>query len=510
MNGPTIAMRNPAATRLIDELLRRELGIANPLDPEEMVVALRRRYAGDAARIDDEAAGLPLQFRPRAEPARRRDPAADTPGNREARRVQAHLESDLDDLVRAPANREWKPELTGWRATLVREYSDGLAAAAFAGDPAQRERGYLAVRRMNEFARLNRLIGLMNLEVNATYRRLARTLDRVASVMRVVMGEALDAAGLSEGGVLIGFPVSEARQYRDAVMLDLRRLTGTLAEVDENDWGNATASYRLLLETLDQQSAPELRVYLREQTLALLLDGLIDSVSRTDPESLRQLAATAPVEVARLRRLTAIAGQVGTDVNSPALSSFVQSLSMLLDAFAQTRSGARLIDLAVPLPLAADQADEADAEARTILRKLVGWRAEFAAEADCFMQCCGSGQLAELKTQVKIDKVLYDMDRAIDLYTHGEGRPGAWGEEEQRAAVFGIIADNLRNDPNVGAGMVELLDALRDEVGLEQALPADPTARAALIQRVVDDQVQMEIAWSSLVASLAPRCAKFS
>src|ERR1700752_4102609 len=128
--------------RLVDEFLRRELRVGDPRNPKEVVTALRRRYTSDAARMDQESAGLPTLYQtpplllPPATTA-----AGDTPGTKEERRVQADLESDLVALVDSRDNREWAPEIRGWRETLLREFSDGAAAARFAQDPAMRDRG---------------------------------------------------------------------------------------------------------------------------------------------------------------------------------------------------------------------------------------------------------------------------------------------------------------------------------------------------------------------------------
>ena len=54
--------------------------------------------------------------------------------------------------------------------------------------------------------------------------------------------------------------------------------------------------------------SPELKVYLREELLTQILDNLVSTVSRQDPETLRQLAATLAVEIARLTRLREIVG----------------------------------------------------------------------------------------------------------------------------------------------------------------------------------------------------------
>jgi len=466
MNGTygTSSALEKSGPRLVDEFLRRELRVGDPRNPREVVMALRRRYATDAARIDQESAGLPILYvqpQPLMLPA---GPAAgDTPGTREERRVQADLESDLTALIDSRDNREWAPEIRGWRETLVREFSDGAAAARFGQDPAMRDRAFLAVRRLGEFARVARLVGVMNLALNGDYRRLAASLDDACDVMRILMGEALYNAGLSDGGVIIQVPLVDLRQRRDALVLGVRGLAGLDEEGFDGDWGDDIAAYRALLEELDRRNVPELKVYLREELLAPILDNLVSTVSRQDPEALRQLAATIPVEISRLNRLREIAStlRLGTTIEAgvaASISKFEQALQLFIDGFARARSGARLIDLALPLPMAAQQADEEDADARRILRDIVGLRGELAREAECFLSCCGC-DVDELRCQVKLDKVLFDVDRAIDLFAQGQGRPPEWGTEEKRASIYGIVARNLSNergciDPEIAYGLI--------------------------------------------------------
>ncbi|MFN8640229.1 MAG: hypothetical protein U0802_00665 [Candidatus Binatia bacterium] len=394
MNGTSPSTALQTGSKMIDDFLRRELRIGDPRNPNEVVTALRRRYAGEAARIDQEASGLPVRAVPATLIAEVLPSAAtgETPGSREQRRVQANLEADLTALIDAPANREWRPELLGWRALLPRELADGAAAARWAQDPAQRQRGFLAVRRMGEFARVARLVGVMNLPVNSEYRRLAITLDDAANVIRVLMGEALFNAGLADGGVMVQVPVVDIRQRRDAFVLALRRLAG-LVEVEE-DWGDDAAAYGWLVETLERLSAAELIVYLREEMVTVILDGMVAAVSRQDPEALRQVASTLPIEVRRLTRLLQI--PAGVEPAPPggrqrpvsaSLENYVQTLNLFIEAFRDTRNGARLIDLAIPLSMAAQQADEPDRQARRMLRELVSWRGEYAQEVECFLSC---------------------------------------------------------------------------------------------------------------------------
>ncbi len=397
------------------------------------------------------------------------------------------LDSDLAALIDSRDNREWATEIRGWRDTLLREFAEGGAAARLAQDPAMRDRGFLAVRKLGEFARVARLVGVMNLPLNTDYRRLATTLDNAANVVRIMMGEALFNAGLSEGGFIIQVPVFELRDRRDALVFAVRRLSGTEIDTENDDWGDALEAYRALLNELQLRGAPELRVYLRADLLAAIVDGLVGEVARQDPDALRQVAATSPVEIARMSRLFDIASRLlsstPTGPITAALALYVRSLQLFLDGFAETRSGARLIDLAMPLPLAAQQADEPDREGRRILRDLVSLRGEYAREVECFLSGCSCGG-EDLKCQVQLDKVLYDVDRAIDLYAQGSGIPPTFGVEEQRASVYGLIARNLANEGacvTPVAAFEVLLEGARSALDLIEAVePIDTTATARI------------------------------
>src|SRR5262245_58223796 len=153
MNGTDKDTSNSGA-KMIDDFLRRELRVGDPRSPTEVVTALRRRYATDAVRIDQEAAGMPIRYDSQPVMVPTAPTSADTPGTKEERRVQANLESDLVALIDSRDNREWAPEIRGWRDTLLREYSESAAAARFAQDPAMRDRSFLAVRKLGEYARL--------------------------------------------------------------------------------------------------------------------------------------------------------------------------------------------------------------------------------------------------------------------------------------------------------------------------------------------------------------------
>ena len=503
MNGTysTSSVGQQTGPKVIDDFLRRELRVGDPRNALEVVAALRQRYANDAARIDSEAAGLPYRYEqmPSAYFAPRG--TADTPGSKEERRVQTDLDSDLAALIDSRDNREWAPEFRGWRDVLVREFADGTAAARMAADPAMRDRGFLAVRKLGEYARVARLVGVLNLVLNEDFRRLSTTLDDAANVIRILMGEALFDSGLADGGQVIQVSVVDMRQRRDSVMVALRRLAGLNDTGFDGDWGDDVAAYGELLDEIDDRSAPELNVYLREEMLGPILDGLVGSVSRQDPESLRQIAATAPVEIARIKRLLDIVAaqlRAATAEVSAGLTAFAESLRLFVEAFDQDRAGARLIDLSVPLPMAAQQSGEGDADGRRVLLELVIARGQYSQEVDCFLSCCG-GTSSQLRTQVRLDRFLYDLDRAVDLYSRGSQKSGP---EEQRASVYKIIAERLLDDPNVKPlpGLVATLNKLAAALG--EGGPAPDEVKRQVLQEICVEESD----WEVLVRSLVPNC----
>ena len=72
-------------------------------------------------------------------------------------------------------------------------------------------------------------------------------------------------------------------------------------------------------------------------------------------------------------------------------------------------------------------------------------RGRLAELLDCYLgcECCGDDVIC----QILLDKLLYDTDRAIDLYTLGNDTAGN-GEPERRAAAFAcLIADVPRAKP---------------------------------------------------------------
>lgn len=507
---PTTAVDD--VSRSVDELLRRTLRIGDPNNPAELADALRRHYSAQAARLDQESLGLPvspgatLDLMIRAEAPQ----SGASPIERESERVRCALETDLDYLINHAANREWRPELQGWRSSILREFADATAAAGFSQDPAQRDRAMLGVRKLAEYARMSRLLSVLHYELRREYRRSATTLDESSSTLRIRIGQSLYSAGLSEGGLLLNVPLMDLRNRSTALIESLRALTeGTSTpQVGIEDRGNRFVAYREVLKAIDDQGAAELRVYLRESSLQQHLDSILDGVgsasTQISAEGLRNLASTLPAEISRIQRLYELVGGVvarfAKDWQSMAeLSRFHQALGLFIHALISLRAGERLVDLAVPLAMNTRQVRQGD-EGRERLRKLVAWRAEFARQADTH-QVSHENTLANRMLQAQIDRALFDFDRAIDLYALGSGSTSQWGQHEIHAVSAAEIFEHL----------VEKLADRKNDAGLAgiassaaKLLSQDIEISDDMMTKLLEQQATTEAHWHSITRKQAP------
>jgi hypothetical protein len=116
-----------------------------------------------------------------------------------------------------------------------------------------------------------------------------------------------------------------------------------------------------------------------------------------------------------------------------------------------------------------------------------------------------------------LDKLLYDVDRAIDLLIVGTDGGGN-GEPEQRAAAYGwlirqfLLTPNACLDRQCAESTQDLPGVLQQlsERLLERFIPvktpvADPAA-AAIMRGELCLQLQQEDRWENLVTAMAPSC----
>lgn len=466
----TVIPANGSTQRLgLDNLIRRELKVADPSDPLQIAQALISRYQSDprAVAISQEAKGLPFLLSAQAPAA---VPQAATSSDAELQQAINDVERDLQELTTNAVLKDTKSELQGWAAAVRSLISEGSTAARFALDPRQRDKVFGIRRTLGDYARMARLVGALTPVVNINYRKFAQSLDEVAAVLMVMMGEAIANVGFNGGRYLLQAPYSELQVRRDAAIYALRNLIGATQEAyGPNDWPRGVDAYRRLFNILEQQGQGDLRALLVENELMRVMDMLLQRAGQGGAEGLRQLGATAQLDVERLRRLV-IVGQNTVSPESPPLTAFLEALQLFVDAF-DTSGGFRLLQIARPTILfyglyGTSGFEDTDRN----LIQLVIYRGQLADRLDCFMQC--GGNTDAVKKQITLDKILYDVDRAIDLYAVGTKK---FGFPERRAAAYSFFIDaaetkypNLQSTGNVqNAGCnlpLEILDHIKSSL----------------------------------------------
>jgi hypothetical protein len=518
-SGATSAVPATPARMALDNLLRRELKVSDPNDAKLVAEALLTRYKDTpkAIAIQSEAQGLPFMTSPTTPVTML---AAATSSDAEMEQAIDDVNRDLQELTTNTVLKDVTAELQGWALAIRSAIEAGTSAARFALEARQKDKAFAIRRQMSDYARMARLVGTLTPGVNQYYRKLAQSLDEVAAVLLVKMGEALASVGFSGGRFLLQVPYTELQVRRDAVLYALQNLVGaTQAAYGQNDWPRGLDAYRQLFSLLEMSGQGDLRSLLLENELSRVMDQLIQRAAHGTADGLRALGATAQLDLERFRRLVFI-GRRDVSPESPPLTSFLLSLQLFADAF-DSSGGTRLLRIARPPILfyglygigGMTKADQR-------LLQLVIERGLLAEQLDCFTQCCNADLIT---TQVILDKLLYDVDRAIDLYALGIDE---LGEPEGRAAAYS-----------------HLIDIFLDEDAFEpaRALPTFPEANLERIEsllRPVDDgptpveqfweinaaqftelmastdirtqelcvQKQMEKRWKTLLQTMAPNC----
>ncbi len=424
----------------LDNLLRRELRISDPNDPQQVAQALLSRYKDDprANAITQEARGLPF-----LQAAATATSVALTPSSSDAELKQAvdDVNRDLEALLQNSLLKDITPELQGWAQAIRSAMQEGTVAARFALDPRQRDKAFAIRRQLGDYARVARFVGALTPTLNLVYRKFAQSLDEVASILLVLMGEALANVGFSGGRFLLQTPYSELQVRRDAVINALRNLAGsTQTAFGPNEWPRGLDAYRSLFRQLETHGQGDLRSLLVENELSRVMDELIQRAAHGNADGLRALGATARLDLQRFRRLITI-GQRSVSPESPPLMAFLEALQLFVDAF-DLGGGFRLLRVARPPILfyglygigGLSTADQT-------LVDLVMLRGRLAEALDCFLVF----KTDQIVCQVLLDKILYDVDRAIDLYALGVND---FGEPERRAAAYSFLVDELLNTAN--------------------------------------------------------------
>ncbi len=423
----------------LDNLLRRELKISDPNDPKQVAQALLSRFKDDprANAITQEAKGLPF-----LQAAASQTPMAAAPSSSDAELKQAidDVNRDLEALLTNSLLKDVTPEIRGWAQAVRSAIQEGTTAARFALDPRQRDKAFAIRRQLGDYARVARFVGALTPTLNLVYRKFAQSLDEVAAILLVMMGEALANVGFSGGRFLLQTPYSELQVRRDAVIAALRNLAGaTHAVLNPNEWPRGLDAYRSLFRLLEIQGQGDLRSLLVENELSRVMDELIQRAAHGNAEGLRALGATAKLDLQRFRRLIAV-GQYSVSPESPPLVTFLEALQLFVDAF-DVGGGFRLLRIARPPILfyglygmgGLTRADEA-------LVELVMYRGHLAELLDCFLPYQTDNK--SISCQVILDKILYDIDRAIDLYALGTDD---FGEPERRAAVYAQLINQFND-----------------------------------------------------------------
>lgn len=428
------SLRNRSQMAL-DNLIRRELKVGDPNDAEQIARALRSRYQNDtrAQAIAGEAQGLPFLQTPALQAPMAPAPTAT---HLDLEQAKDDVDQDLRQLLASNLTKDVRPELEGWQQNLHSLIDEGVAAARQGLDPHSRDRAFAARRHLGEYARLARLIGALMPALNNDYRNLAQSLDEVSAVLLVLMGEALANAGFAGGRYLLQVPYSELQARRDQVLMALRDLSGVgQVAIDADVYPRGRLAYRQLYKKLEEHGQGELRSLLNESELARTLDELIHISGGGSPLGMRRLGSTAWGQLARFSRFVQVTlDQVQSD--APTLLAFQDALGLFSDGFA-TAGGFRLLRIARPSVLMYGlYGASALTNAEKRLMQIVNMRGQFASNIDCITRCTCDEKSIHL--QIILDRILFGLDRAIDLYAVGQTDLGL---PEQRAAAQGYLID---------------------------------------------------------------------
>ena len=357
------------------------------------------------------------------------------------------VERDLKELTTNAILKDITPELEGWAIAIRSAITEGVNAARFAIDSRQRDKTFAIRRTLGDFARVARLIGTLTPTVNINYRKLAQSLDEVAAILLVKMGEAISSIGFNSGRYLLQVAYSDLQARRDAVIAALRNLTGTVQEAyNPSDWQRGLNAYRLFFKYLEANAQGDLRSLLVETELARIMDTLLQRAGQGGSEGLRQLGATFQIDIERLRRLV-IVGNKAVNPAAPPFTAFLDTVQLFIDSV-QPAGGSRLIRIARPpilfYGLYGQSVLNADDPALSLVQ-LVILRGNLADQLDRLAQT--STAPSTLKGQIILDKVLYDVDRAIDLYA--VGTKDSFDQPERRAVAYSYVIDAFLNPPNL-------------------------------------------------------------
>jgi hypothetical protein len=396
---------------------------------------LRERYSDERQALEQERSGLP--FVPQR-PITISDQGAGVT-DLELRQAKDDVDRDLQALMANASLKDIRAELHGWSMSVHQVIADGTAAARFGIDPRQRDAAMSARRMLCGYARLARYVGALTPNLSASYRHLAKSLDEVSAMILVLLGDAIANVGQGGARFLLQAPASELQGRRDAVIYALRNLVGTTQEsYGPNDWPRGLVAYRQFVQRLEVSGHSDLRTLFEENYVARALDELLHWSTSGTGDDLRALGSMSHIALERFRRLIVLAARL-VDPESPPLAAYLSAVQLFVDAFEHGSSGARLLYIARPPIVFYGLYGMSGPDAPTArLIELLLERGRLANELDCYLGCnCSTEQV---RCQIMLDKILYDLDRAIDLYALGSTNTR---EPEQRGASYGVLIDLL-------------------------------------------------------------------
>lgn len=509
-----VGMTSQARMRL-NNLMMRALNVADPDDPNAVAAALLERYRAmpRARAIETEAQGLPILVDRGGAREQANLPIA---SDNEYEHALNDVNRDLQELTTNSILKDISPELQGWASAIRGIIQEGINASRFALDVTKRDLAFAMRRSLGDYARMARLIGALTPAVHVQYRQLAQSLDEAAAVILVKMGESLANVSFKGGRFLLQVTYTELQSRRDAVVMNLRNLLHShQIDYGQEAWPRGLDAYRKLYRELERQGQGDLRALLSEHELARSMDTLIQRAAQGDIAGLRAVGATAQLDLQRFRRLLSLSQNL-VFPESPPLTAFLQALQLFVDAFADS-GGFRLLRIARPSILFYGIYGDEDASdnAGQRLNTLVIHRGRLASQLDCLCHCCADDD-AVLR-QVILDKVLYDVDRAIDLYAMGTRERG---EPEIRAAAFSFLFDEARsaipqqgNQEQFPAALNDALktinsisDQLRSVLDDSDESSDSPCAMHPSLSSELCSQLANEQHWSNLIKSMAPSC----
>jgi hypothetical protein len=506
---------NNASRMALDNLLRTQLKVSDPNDSKQIAQALLARYKDTprAVAITREAEGVPFLLSPASTAPL---PQAATSSQAELQQAMDDVDRDLHELTNNAILKDITTELQGWGTAIRSAIQEGVNAARMALDTRQRDKAFGIRRTLGDYARMARLVGTLTPSMTVQYRKLAQSLDEVASVLLVMMGEALANLGFS-GRMILQVPYSDLQQRRDAVIYSLRSFVGsTQVAYGQDDWPRGLNDYTNLLDYLDRQGQGDLRALLSEHELSRIMDLLIQRAEQGNVSGLRALGATAQLDIERLRRMV-IVGRNALTAISPPFSAFLVALNLFINSF-NSAGGFRLLRIARPAILTYGLygiSGLGDADQR-LLRLLID-RNLLANQLDCLAQCGCDRQT--VLYQVVLDKILYDIDRAIDLYAVGISD---FGEPENRAVAYAFVVQAFLDTPigvpplpgrnylNTNFSDLQIPNTL-DQI-FSQLNPLGfirSTDFVTVAHQELCIQLDQEARWQTLVQTLAPDCVPY-